>query len=224
MCEKGIKRIISVLKMKRQVKWLLIMLMAGNLLFLCVDKTQLFSQQQNSTWEVKNGLEGSEIYSDIQKGNCRLCNHSKDDVFSMYQKTDGIGIIHLSEWAVIDLEIDSNITDEKRYTQVSTNTIGMSTFKMITTPARRLCEVEVGLNRINQVNVDKMAGFLCEDCIGEILQENIYEFALINFQTKEIIPLNNIVNSFFVGDYYICCHWGESGVELLVVYTPFKID
>jgi|GEM_PF-2205159 len=209
MCKKRIKKRVSILKINQQVKWLFA------ILILCVVVITLF----------KTEPEGLEIHSNIQKESCRLCSDLKDDILNIYQETDGIGIIHLSAWEVIDLEIDANITEEQGYTKVSMNTIeGSGTYNMITTPARRLCEIEIGLNRINQVSIDKMADFLCADCMREIVQENIYEFAFIDFQTKEVIPIKDRVKSFFINDYYICYEWGESEVKILAVYAPFKTD
>lgn len=221
MYNKAIKKVMSILKINQRVKWLLIMLIASIFIFYIAYRMQLFSQEQSGTWEVKNELEEIEAYSDIQKEICSLCN---DNILDIYQEADGLGIIHLSEWAVIDLEIGLNSTNEQRYTKVSTNIIGKSTFRMITTPARRLCEIEVGLNMINQINTDKMAEFLCKECIGKILDDNIYEFALINFQTKEIKPLEDRVKSFFVDDYHIYCDWGEDEVKIIAVYAPFRLD
>lgn len=74
----------------------------------------------------------------------------------------------------------------------------------------------------------KAAGFLCEDCLEEILPEGGREkmgFGAIDLATGEIRAFDRQSVGFGVGDFFVHCDWEEDGaLDLLVFYAPFRFQ
>lgn len=73
----------------------------------------------------------------------------------------------------------------------------------------------------------KAAGFLCEDCLEEILPEGGKEkmgFGAIDLATGEIRAFDRQSVGFGVGDFFVHCDWEEDETELklLIFYVPLR--
>jgi len=136
---------------------------------------------------------------------------------------DSIGLIYLNDMTIDDLKIGSNTVDEG-YTSISMNSTSEGdTYRIISTPMRRMSEIAIDLGEINNASIERMARFLCKDYMKKIVKENKYEFAFANFQTKEIIPISEDIKAFFIKDYYVHFEWKEDEVDILVMYIPLLI-
>ncbi len=81
-----------------------------------------------------------------------------------------------------------------------------------------------------ELDVDKLSTFLCEDCLNDVLPWKLNQCSgvgVINLETKKIHVIPNTTSGFSIGDFYVDCNPLErnketSRMDLLIFYCPVR--
>ena len=82
------------------------------------------------------------------------------------------------------------------------------------------------------LDISKAAGFLCEDCLNEILPSRIdrcFGVGAINLATKEVRIFEKHLGGFGLGDFYIDCDLRDRDgdthrMDFLIFYCPIRYE
>ena len=79
------------------------------------------------------------------------------------------------------------------------------------------------------LDVDKAANFLCEDCLNEILPQDLdqcFGVGVIHLAIKEVRVFEKCYTGFALGDFYVDCNLmegtGTRRLDLLCFYCPVR--
>lgn len=156
-----------------------------------------------------------------QQEDCFLCIRRKGQSKSLYN--DGVGILNLNDFSISTLRIcneEPNMSMSGSSHTTNANGENGSIISIDSNLSRRIADVTITLREESKPNPKDMARFLCADCCKQIEQENKYDVAFFDYQTKEIFPVKESTIEFYIGDYAI--HKLNSGddLEYLIFYAP----
>ena len=164
------------------------------------------------------GKTAEKIIKYQKQEDCFLCSDEDRSLFSLYD--EGIGVLNLNR-----LEIYPLLSDDDGSGSGSTiNTNG----EIDRNNTRRITDVTFRLKVDSKPDAAEMGEIMCEDCVNSILENNTYDMSFVDLSTREIIPLEDNMVQFFVGDYAVHKVSGtdeEQGktLEYLVFFAP-KIE
>ncbi len=83
------------------------------------------------------------------------------------------------------------------------------------------------------LNIEKVKGRLCQDCLDRIIEmaenyclpqwsERPYDLCIVDFQTKELYPLQQSIKDYLIRDYYVHIDCSDDQIRVLAAYTPEK--
>ena len=155
---------------------------------------------------------------------------------------NNVGIISLNTFEVLPIEIN-RYRNGWILIEENTGTFSMRPFNsgdggfqasLMTDPDRGHASASVFFYEDEKLDVEKMAGFLCEDCLNEVtgkIYKNEYGLGIINFETGEIDAFEENNIGFGSGDYYIHCDfkgWDKreksNRLDLVIFYCPLRYD
>lgn len=154
-----------------------------------------------------------------KKEECFLCGNEDRSLFSLYK--EGIGVLNLN-----NLEIYTLLPGEEGSgSTINSNGENKTTVEIDRNNTRRITDVTFRLQKGSQADAEEMGEIMCEDCVTSILKDNTYDMSFVDLSTREIIPLEDNMVQFFVGDYAVHKVSGgneEQGktLEYLVFYAP----
>lgn len=153
---------------------------------------------------------------------CSLCGGKS--ILSLYNDVNGIGVLNFNDFTVYTLRI----CNEEPNMSGSPSTINSSgesgsVVSIDSNIDRRIAEVEISLRENSKPNHKEMAEFLCVDCCKRIEDENQYDIGFIDYQIREIHPIQENSIEFYMGDYAIHkIKADEESLEYLVFYAPLR--
>lgn len=151
---------------------------------------------------------------------CFLCGNEDRSLFSLYD--EGIGVLNLNRLEIYPLLSDD---DSGSGSTINTNGKNKTVVEIDRNNARRITNVTFRLKVDSKPDAAEMGEIMCEDCVNSILENNTYDMSFIDLSTREIIPLEDNMVQFFVGDYAVHKVSGtdeEQGktLEYLVFFAP----
>lgn len=157
------------------------------------------------------------------QGKCFLCGKAKNSILSPYNKVNGIGILNFNDFTVSTLQICNEESDMSM--SGSSHTMNLSgenssSISIASNSSRRIADVTIFLRDGSRPRPKEMARFLCADCCKQIEQENKYDIAFIEYQTRELFPIKENTIEFYIGDYAVHRLNTEGDLEYLVFYAP----
>lgn len=158
-----------------------------------------------------------------QQEECSLCGNESDSILALYSDTNGVGLLNFNNFTVNALRICNEEPDMPMSgSSHTTNTSGEngSIISIDSNLNRRIAEVTISFREKSKPNLKKMAQFLCSDCCKRIKQENEYDVAFIDYQTKKIFPIKENMIEFYIGDYAIHKLNAGDNLEYLVFFAP----
>ena len=183
--------------------------------------------------------EPEDVISTVSAEDCFLCGNGAEEPF--YWGQNNVGIINLNTFEVMPIEINHY---DSHGALIEENT-GCLTSQGIYNDDNALCahvyvdadrghaSGSITFNEDDTLNVEKMATFLCQDCLDAVLLE-IHEKGLgagvLNFSTREIRPFETCFGGFGLWDYYIDLDWkedkdgGSQEVSISVLYCPLRYE
>lgn len=158
------------------------------------------------------------IKSNIASDYCCICGlNAERNILRAYDSVNGLGLFNVNTVQLYDMGIDinSNFTDTGSSTRITGN-ITTSTIH-----ERRICEIAFEEENNVKLDYDIISNLYCEKCLQLILSdENNKSLVLIDYQTKEIYPINEKMKMHFMRDFCIIQHRQKKTVNLMVIYTP----
>lgn len=180
--------------------------------------------------------------SDTSPEDCRLCGNTEDSMLLAYLGQKNLGIISLNTFEILALELnryDENgklIEENAGYMMMGgfeSRENGFSA-QFSQTPDRGYADITLTFNEDEVLDIDKVAGFLCADCLNEMMKyvfedNDCYGVGVIDFSTKEIRLLEEQKIGFELGDWYIDCDLQEPiekgnplKMDFLIFYCPLR--
>ena len=156
--------------------------------------------------------------STVSAKNCYLCGDGAKD--NPYWGQNNVGIISLNTFEFMPVEInryDEDGTwnmDEAGYMsshgfQDDNNGFFAHVFEF---PDSGRASGSVTLNEDRVLDTEKAAAFLCQDCLDTVLSDHYHPstgVGVINFETRELHPLEEHMGGVSLGNYYIDLDWKE---------------
>ena len=154
---------------------------------------------------------------------CSLCGNTKNSILNLYNNVNDVGILNFNNFTVSTLRLCNDehvisISGSSHTTNVSGE--GGSIVSIDSNSSRRIADVTISIRDGSRPHPKEMARFLCADCCKQIQQENTYDVAFIDYQTKELFPIKENVVEFYINDYAIHRLNIEDDLEYLVFYAP----
>lgn len=156
---------------------------------------------------------------------CSLCEKTENSILTLYSKINGVGLLNFNDFTVNTLRIcneepDMPMSGSSHTTNVSGE--NGSIISIDSNSSRRIADVTISLRGGSRPHLKEMARFLCADCCKKIEQENKYDTAFIDYQSRKIFPIKENTIEFFIGDYAIHRLNAKDGLEYLIFYAPEK--
>ena len=189
---------------------------------------------------MQNTAGGEDVlyHSDTAKEDCYLCGGKIETLEPFYWGQENIALISLNTFEVIPIEINRYDRLNRRMIEEYAGVVsfgggksesgGFSADIMLdydrgyATGSLRFYEDET-------LDTDKVAVFLCADCLDKILPQNPDQcigVGIIHLATKEVRIFEEFVAGFCLGDFYVDCNFMEDPgrnsrwLDLLVFYCP----
>lgn len=156
-----------------------------------------------------------------QQEDCSLCGKQESSITSLYSNVNGVGLLNFNDFTINTLRIckeEPNMSGSSRTMNVSGE--DGSIISIDSNLKRRIANIEIFLRGGSKPNQKEMSKFLCTDCCKRIEQENKYDVAFMDYQTREIFPIEENVIEFYIGNYAIHrLNTGDS-LEYLIFHAP----
>lgn len=176
---------------------------------------------------------GCHINTPEVKTACSICNNSTSPISSHYGEKN-LGIISLNSFNITAVEInqydeDGNI--QKRKTADNPTLINNFTdfSSVISTNSNRgYSVINIMFNPKEIFDISDIEKNICADCFEKINSVNTdtsYIIWFLDFETMDLIPLQQDVTSIVFNDYFISCkfsntHSTTAQADLLIFYCP----
>ncbi len=154
---------------------------------------------------------------------CSLCGKAENSILTLYNKVNGVGILNFNDFTISTLRIcneEPNLSMSGSSHTTNASGEDGSIISIASNIDRRIADVTISTRDGSRPHPKEMARFLCADCCQQIEQENKYDAAFIDYQTKEIFPIKENTIEFYIVDYAIHRLNAEDGLEYLVFYAP----
>ena len=165
--------------------------------------------------------------STITSSECFICS---DEQRSLYWGEDYVGILNLSTFELLRIEINRYengvlVETPAGVLQTSGMSCGKSTVHATTDSDRGYSHVQIQ-GELQPIDAAAIQSHLCQTCLDEI--NSMYfgdyppeAYAIVNFADTTIRPLVQNTTFFGSGNYAVDCEFKDSGVvDLLVFYCP----
>ena len=199
-------------------------------------------EMKQNTYSSDTTVSAKTVYSsDTSAEDCYLCGGGIESLIPSYWGQNNIALFSLNTFEIKPLEINRyDIVDGRLIEEyVGAVSFGGSNSKdggfgasLLQNYDRGYATGHVDFCDDETLDVNKAAGFLCEDCLNKILPSQIDRYfgvGAINLATKEIRIFEKHLRGFGLGDFYIDCDLQEQGngkhrMNLLVFYCPIRYE
>ena len=164
--------------------------------------------------------------STITSSECFICS---DEQRSLYWGEDNVGILNLSTFELLRIEINRYengvlVETPAGVLQTSGMSCGKSTVHATTDSDRGYSHVQIQ-GELQPIDAAAIQSHLCQACLDKIngmhFGDAPMEYAIVNFTDKTIRPLLEHTTFFGSGNYAVDCEFKDGGeVDLLVFYCP----
>ena len=164
--------------------------------------------------------------STITSSECFICS---DEQRSLYWGEDNVGILNLSTFELLRIEINRYedgvlVETPAGVLQTSGMSCGKSTVHATTDSDRGYSHVQIQ-GELQPIDAAAIQSHLCQACLDKINGMHFgnapMEYAIVNFTDKTIHPLVEHTTFFGSGNYAVDCEFKDGGeVDLLVFYCP----
>lgn len=170
--------------------------------------------------------------SSVESEDCLLCGEELNHIIGSYLGQDNIGLVNLNTFDLLPIEI--NRYREGQLLEEATGVAQMRGGPLGDTRATAFIDVDRGYASIQIASADEKidttaaSSFLCQGCLDSFAEEffeddNVSAVAVINFSTRELLPLIDNRPFFGIDNYLIDCDFTEyGGIDLLVTYRPLR--
>lgn len=163
---------------------------------------------------------------------CYLCGNHNRSLMSMFRGKDGLGVICVNDWYVMDMQIlDLDGMGGSSFGRM-TGAEGSCSFQTDRNPKRGISEVTVEYGTDSIFNVEKVRGHLCQNCLDQLLEvmdsygcegeeSGARDVCLVDFETLELYSLQEHYIAHYIRDYYVQVDGSdEEELEVKGFYAP----
>lgn len=184
-------------------------------------------------------LEDAVYPSDVTKEDCYVCGQNPDSPIYQAAGEENIGLVNLNSFESTKIDINRYKDGERLMKNIRfSTTMGWGSsqekgyqFQYNMNCNRGYMDGKISLTEKNVLDVDKLAEYLCSDCLSETINSFTYDqehwnLALVNYQTRELRPLEKSLLGFFMGDYKIGLNYDEpdNEIHIYAFYCPERYD
>ncbi|MDO4275110.1 MAG: hypothetical protein Q4D16_15685 [Eubacteriales bacterium] len=188
------------------------------------------------TWERKQVSPAKSKLKDVKK--CWLCGNDNRSLMGYFRKFDGLGIICVNNWYVLDMRI-RNQGDNGEFTEGSGGTHsgytstgeGGCVFSTEQMSDRGLSRTKITYGEDGIFDIKNVQKHLCQTCLDKLIaamESYGYEnekaapkdLCIVDFQTLELYSLQEHNISHFIRDYYVQMDVDEEEATVMAVYAP----
>ena len=180
-------------------------------------------------------------FSDTPTENCYLCGGGIENLIPSYWGQNNIALISLNTFEIKPLEINRYDRTDGQLIEEYAGTVsfggsgskdGGFAASLLQNYDRGYATGHVDFYDDEALDTNKAAGFLCEDCLSEILPSQVdkcFGVGVINLATKEVRVFEEHLRGFGLGDFYIDCDLkdrddGKHRMNLLIFYCPIRYE
>lgn len=172
------------------------------------------------------------------KKKCYLCGKNKKSLMGYYRKFDTIGVIVLSDWYVVDLDLHESdgqkiMSDNDPQVSFRMTNVGGVSIIGSSTPDREMATMDISLSQDHRPDIGMLQEDLCQDCLDDVIDtlevskdkygtEQAYPLCLVDFQTLEVYPLQEWHVGYSIRDYWVEIEYDEDKVKIKAFYLPIK--
>lgn len=169
-----------------------------------------------------NNLVDHDVYNE-----CFLCGNNKNSLMSYYGKFDSIGIVNLQTLDIAD-SLVRPLNEEGEETTgegMTTSLCNYGSGSLVLYSVPGYTEISI-TEEDNMINYNDLKHKLCTKCLHQV--QELYEeaeqcgscktFALIDFQTRELIGLSE--ETWMKDDYYVHVDNFKGDTRVTISYTP----
>lgn len=208
-----------------------LMFLAGLVIGLCLPAMRASMLQMDSQKsEQCQIIQGSVKSTLVNKEECCLCGSNSRSLMGMYRGKDGLGIISLNNWYVLDMGVgkaEDETMSGQNSSRITATGEGGCIFHVDLNHVRRISEVRIEYGEENYFDVDKVQEYLCQTCLDKLIDViDVYGdsecpvgLCMIDFQTQELYSLQEQYVTYFIRDYYVKIESGEEKI-VTAVYAP----
>jgi hypothetical protein len=192
-------------------------------------------EQENRRESVNVTFEGvKSTLTDV--GQCYLCGNSRRSLMGYYRKFDTIGLISLNDWYVLDFPLKNY--DSKGNEVIGDNSdnsthgnTGEIMYSRSGTVSRGMARIDVTLPEDYKLNMEILQENLCQECLDKVTESLEYwkwedeekraiPLCLVDFETLEIHPVQNMYTAYFIKDYWVELDSEENEIRIEAFYLP----
>lgn len=170
-------------------------------------------------------------------GQCLLCGEAASRQMEPWQKSGTIGLILLNDWTVLDFPLTESPPEDGRGTGSDPGVRYRNTPEAACLssgdPSRGMARMEVSWSGDLTLNPEFLQRNLCSSCLsqaagalsffkGEQEEKDALPLCLIDFQTRELYPVQDTYRAYFIRDYWVEMDFAESSVTIKAYDLPKK--
>lgn len=180
-------------------------------------------------------------HSDTSRQDCYLCGEGIENLVPFYWGQNNIALISLNTFDIKPIEINRYDRLTRQLIEEYAGTVSLGGGGSIDGgfSADLLLDYDKGyasgsINFYDDTVLDanKAAAFLCEDCLNELLPQEIdrcFGVGAIDLSTKEIRVFEESLGGFGLGDFHIDCDLkdledGSHQMSILMFYCPIRYE
>ena len=178
-------------------------------------------------------------YSDISAEDCYLCGGGIENLIPSYWGQNNIALISLNTFEIKPLEINRYDRLDGRLIEEYAGFVsfggggsqnGGFSATLMQGYDRGYATGSVDFYNDAVLDISKAAGFLCMDCLNEILPlqtDRCFGVGAINLATKKVRIFEECLGGFTLGDFYIDCDLQNQDrdkcqMDILIFYCPIR--
>lgn len=172
-----------------------------------------------------------EFSSKIEKESCYLCSEIEESPLVEFGKHANVGIVNVNTFEAMELEINrydwdgTQIMEATGAMQMCGRTLGDIRVSGMVDPDSSFSSVSFDPEG-ETIDEEKLGQFLCQDCLDEFASscygsENIPPIAVVSFEHRYLVALNERTPWFLRKDYLVTVNYDEDGsIGVVAVYNP----
>lgn len=212
---------------KKLIIWCIGMVLGGCFITSCKvpEETETSNYNKDTVYE-----------TDVLECDCYLCGTNPDSPMAPYWGQANLGLLNLNTLVCEMFPVnhyDENqdlIAAAVRYASTVTyrgSSDAGSTFRSDTNTNRGFLSISISLNENSVLNLDHIMPHFCTNCLTLIMNDYTYadnkpHVAIVDFQNRQIKPLDRTVSYYLYGDYRINSVYKEKShsIYLNAFYCP----
>lgn len=168
---------------------------------------------------------------------CLLCGETAIKQMESWKESGTIGLIFLNDWTIVDFPLKEYPAEDERSRGSDPGVQYRSTTEATCLssgdPSRGMARMEVSWSGEHSLDSEFLQQNLCSSCLsqaagalsffkGEQEEKEALPLCLIDFQTRELYPVQDTYRAYFIRDYWVEMDFAEASVTIKAYDLPRK--